>query len=521
MFLQTILVYFGFRQPETPAPRVPIIHNSQFLLDDVIVDICDRLNTGDVFQLAMTCRGMFELLIPTIYSSVIFRCNNHCEQGLEFLLKHRYIASYIRNLRIRCNNMTSSGWKRQCDASVLNESHIIAKLEKLAPDLLNLNTFVWEGARMPQRDNFWSVLRNSCPNLRNLGTTVRRNQGRNAKPEILANSQVFEFRQLVGFAMVINYSGKGMESDISGAPSRTYPLPEMFWEFLRQNADLEELKIETYHANHFDKSAVEIDPLFQLHFPKLQTLSLGTFQQQITWNHWSDLEPHNESQAQFHKFLSNHRSLERVHWDSMYYPGTLWPVLPNLKHVRHYGPPFRMISVKNHRTLRTLEVLAPWRDTYKTSRLPNLTELTITLQRLPYQAVSSLRECHPNLRYLNISSNDYDDRGISLETLAAILLPKHLTTLRITTRVEGDESLEMEGCALSIFRHANSLQSLTIRCIYSQWLAGTLVRKGYVKVGRFEPVSRYPDTIIVGHEVFISAEGKREALRYRSTVQLE
>ncbi|KAJ7584698.1 hypothetical protein C8J56DRAFT_951620 [Mycena floridula] len=506
IFFQALLRFWPFRSSKVH------IYNSQYLPDDILLQISVVLNAAspvDALQMAVTSRRMFRLIIPVIYSSTSFRCNNHCRQGLKFLLKHPYIVSYIRKLTIRCNTPL---WGRKTDLRRLDESKFIKELEKLLPELMNLDTFIWQGKQMPEQDNFWSKLRQSCPSLRHLGIIVRQPKCGHAEPEILADSQVFAFRGLVSFTVVIRRSYKG---GYFSSPPRTYPLPAMFWEFLRQNTDLEELNIETYNFYEHFQSLADIGPLFQLQFPRLRKFSMGDFEQIIPGPPGGWILAHRHLpdaltlHTQFNNFLSNHLSLQWV-YTRLHSWAPSWPLLPNLTHLRCDTP---MIGVHDPSILTSLEVLGVWWEFYPTAAFPNLRELAICLRGQTYRVLSTLRERNPNLHHIDISCDRWSTQGISLEAFSALSLPEHLTTLRITTPHSNNS---MQVHALSIFRHVASLQSLTMRYMTRAGYFDT--HKGYLRVGQFHRVSRYPAMIIAGHEVFISEKGKRESLRYRSAV---
>ncbi|KAJ7576733.1 hypothetical protein C8J56DRAFT_1117159 [Mycena floridula] len=528
--LQTLLRFRPFTKTKLEVHRVHSC-NSQSIPDDILLQIGVVLNAecpGDALQMAVTSRRMFQLIIPVIYASAIFRCNNHCQQGLEFLLKHPYVAPYIRKLKVRCN---SPLWRRKPDLRFVNEARFIQQLEKLAPNLLNLDTFIWEGQQMPERDDFWMILRESCPNLRHLGITVRQHKGGKVEPEILANSQVFGFRRLVSFTIVINVSYK-LWQQTHRLPARTYPLPPRFWDFLGQNTDLEELNIETYHSSRISDSLADVAPLFELHFPKLRRLSLGSFRQLIPSSEVGfaiiPQLPNDvtlEARAKFIRFLDRHLSLERIYsgWDR-HRTDNPWPVLPSLTDLGCMMPlvtrranEFKFGGVSDATNLKSIKLLpssgtSSWSDFYYAECLPNLTELTLWVQGPTYRVISGFRNYHPNLRYLDISSDTNDDSGkeLALDAFSALSLPDNLSTLRITTRHRNDSNMARH--AVLIFRNTPSLRNLTIR--YFPLNAPLFANFGFDRVGRFQRSSR--DPFVIAHEVFISAKGKRVDLRYRS-----
>ncbi|KAJ7576717.1 hypothetical protein C8J56DRAFT_972623 [Mycena floridula] len=441
---------------------------------------------------------MLQLILPVIYSSVIFRCDDHCRGGLRFLLKHPYLARYIREFRIRCNSTLWAGKSR-----VMTQSIIIKMLEKLTPGLVNLVTFDWQGKQMPKSDYFWVLLRQSCPNLRNLSISVRQVNGGRAQPELQSSSKVFDFRGLVSFTIVIRPSFKHYDG--------THPnssLPPMFWEFLRENIDLEVINIETYDRwpSIFSDSYLDIAPLFQLQFPKLRQLSLGSFEQLMPLHGPAPL------QHQCNNFLYNHLSLERAYSNWENFSERPGPMLPNLTHLGSSVPVLDQINTPI--TATSLRLRGWWGDFYCAKHLCNLTELTIREVRdLKHEFISNLRQYHPALRHLDISVYDHSKEAISLEAFSAFSLPDHLTTLRITTRKWNNNMDSLEPQAMLIFRHVESLQTLTVRYTYGRYFS-----TGYLRVGRFQRVSKDPCVIIAGHEISISKQGERKSLHYRSTV---
>ncbi|KAJ7576724.1 hypothetical protein C8J56DRAFT_1061989 [Mycena floridula] len=445
--------------------------------------------------------------MPVIYSSSIFRCNNHCKQGLKFLLNNQFVPPCIRKLTIRCN---SALWGRKCDMRLVNESRFVEKPEKLAPELLNLDTFVWQGKQMPQRDNIWIKM----PQPASPRDHCSPSQGGHAEPEILANSEVFGFRQLVSFAIVIHVSYEGF---LIRQTPHVYSLPMMFWEFLRQNTNLEELSIDTYTPDYLStsESLTDIVPLFDLHFPKLRKLVLGSFTQIVSvWT--QTVFPHlpipmaEEKETQFLQFLSKHGSLESFYSSSRHRASPPWPLLPNLTELRCRNSSIKLLN--NPVNLKSLELLPQGRllfyDSYSPECLPNLTKLTTWIKG-SYQVISRFREYHPNLRHLDISSQE----EISLAAFSALSLPENLTMLQVSTPHRNNR---MKAQAVLIFRHAPSLQKLTLR--YMALNVNRYPNLRFVRVGKFQ-LERIPgDRFVTACEVAMAKKGERKSKRYRTRV---
>ncbi|KAF8635094.1 hypothetical protein AX15_000534 [Amanita polypyramis BW_CC] len=134
---------------------------------DIIVTIAELLCPGDVLSFSLASSAIRHLLLPTLYTSVVLKSSQKCFRTLLMLLAHPDICSYIRKLAVRPNYYLS--WPRR--DGHLDEDWVADMIARIAPSLVLLNWFDWDGLEMPG-DRLWEALRKSCPQLRNISTNL-------------------------------------------------------------------------------------------------------------------------------------------------------------------------------------------------------------------------------------------------------------------------------------------------------------------------------------------------------------
>lgn len=77
-------------------------------------------------------------------------------QRLDFLIRHPCVARKISKLVLRPSHSSTSSLQ-----TLQREELLVKRLEFLAPELVSLRTFIWDGHEMPL-DSIWATLRAWC-----------------------------------------------------------------------------------------------------------------------------------------------------------------------------------------------------------------------------------------------------------------------------------------------------------------------------------------------------------------------
>lgn len=148
--------------------------SGRFVPEDIILEIAEHMDSPrDLLNLCLTVRinlihiilfsltpdhytqssHLYYLILPTLYTSVDLKSSEQCSITLSFLAQHPNIARRIRKLVIRPNHKSWATKERQ-----LHELWVVNVLEKIAFNLRNLHTFLWDGnGRTHVR--LWMILR--------------------------------------------------------------------------------------------------------------------------------------------------------------------------------------------------------------------------------------------------------------------------------------------------------------------------------------------------------------------------
>ncbi|THV03375.1 hypothetical protein K435DRAFT_651502 [Dendrothele bispora CBS 962.96] len=314
---------------------------------DVIFIIADLLYQPDLLSLCLTCKTLHELLLPVLYHTVILRSSRSCVSFLNLLAnepspfsdksesesesesesKSSRLCGYIRELAVRPNyylawpepegpesllsNNTNNNTTNNNNA---DETWVADKLIELAPKMIKLDTFDWDGCEMP-KDELWVALRANCGELK----TVYSNVGyRDLDPD----SALFSFSNLLAFSLTVRHGLTTANNNTTLLNLNPFnneftslePLPQRLWDMLLQRCpDLEEMALCSFSSSvrNFD-----VRPLF---VPLQETttalaLTLGTF------GYTEDFTltpPMSSSPSSLGTFLEDHRELRylRLSWN--------------------------------------------------------------------------------------------------------------------------------------------------------------------------------------------------------------
>ncbi|KAJ3562318.1 hypothetical protein NP233_g9653 [Leucocoprinus birnbaumii] len=174
------------------------------------------------------------------------------------LARQRDICKYVKKLAVRPNYYLS--WPRPDEH--LEEDWVVEKLESLACSFENLHTFDWDGLELPD-DRLWETLRLRCPKLKSVFTNVGT---RSLDP----SSRLFDFTDLTSFSLIVRHGLGGSEL----FPPLEH-LPPRFWDMIIKHCpNLEELAICSFSSS---SRVFDFEPAMAGHWPKLHTLTLGSF----------------------------------------------------------------------------------------------------------------------------------------------------------------------------------------------------------------------------------------------------
>ncbi|GLB33961.1 hypothetical protein LshimejAT787_0108450 [Lyophyllum shimeji] len=256
----------------------------------------------DILRFSLASRKTHKLLLPALYASLECKTYYRCKERLTFLAARPELARHIKRLVIRPNHLMSSSYI-WLDAEV----EISEAVERLAPQLSALATFIWDGLEPPE-ESLWIALRTHCPRLRHIGSTV----GGGA---ILEDSELFTFSDLEGFSLITNYQDRPFSMLVFHHPDAVQSFPEALWTMLLDRcANLKELTLGGERVSYYTP-LFDVRPLTRGRWPKLHSLTLGhTLMQNsgialLDWDSVSEMQ----SMKDFSSFISSHRHLRKLH----------------------------------------------------------------------------------------------------------------------------------------------------------------------------------------------------------------
>lgn len=259
---------------------------------DILIEIAERLWPADILNFSLASSYTRTLLMPALYEAVILKSSRSCKITLKMLATRPDICGVIRKLAVRPNYYLA--WPKANEP--LDESWVAKAVERIAPNLQRLHTFDWDGLEMPD-DQLWKTLQNSCPNLRTLYSNVGY---RLLDPD----SHLFDFKNLTSFTMTVRHGLNGSEL----FPTLEELPPRLVDMLTNHCPDLEELGICSFSSS---ARIFDIEPLTSASWPKLHSLTLGSFGYQEDFT----LTPSNS--YALGQFLSSHSSLTylRLAWN--------------------------------------------------------------------------------------------------------------------------------------------------------------------------------------------------------------
>ncbi|KAG6853525.1 hypothetical protein C0991_003520 [Blastosporella zonata] len=177
------------------------------------------------------------------------------------------LACHIRALTVRPNNV-----ERTPSGDYLDEDLVAGLVAMMASRMLHLRLFYWDGLEMP-KDKLWLALRQFCPLLKSVGTSVGGLPIRNA-------DALFDFRDLVSFTLSVK--SDSLDWLLDGGPT-IEKLPRRCWQMLLENCpNLQDLAIggSAPSPRIFDTRHVTAG-----RWPRLRKLTLGDMQLQSPSDH--------------------------------------------------------------------------------------------------------------------------------------------------------------------------------------------------------------------------------------------
>ncbi|KAH0587751.1 hypothetical protein H2248_006509 [Termitomyces sp. 'cryptogamus'] len=286
--------WFQSKKVSPPHPAAP------WMPPEVLITIAQFIDLPrDIVNFLLVSWEIYRLLLPVLYSSVECKTYVRCRERLKALIAHPDRAKHVRKLILRPNDiMSSMVYYAWFDA----EEQISDDMNKLAPMLMSLETFIWDGVEPPE-EKLWVALRKHCPRLRYIGSTV-------GGLPLSEDSELFNFNDLKGFSLIVNYRTRLFLN-----PDGIHKFPDALWNMLLDRcSDLEELILggerTMYYSPLFD-----IRPIVHGRWPKLRTLIFGhTLMQDTspTVLDWDDMAQE-ESMKEFSRFISSHPLLAKLH----------------------------------------------------------------------------------------------------------------------------------------------------------------------------------------------------------------
>ncbi|KAF8975712.1 hypothetical protein BDQ17DRAFT_1339883 [Cyathus striatus] len=263
---------------------------------DIILDIVELLAPVDVLSFSLCSsylRNLRNLLLPSLYTTLIFKSSKKCKSTLEMLTHCPEISKHIKRLAVRLNYYLS--WPKPDEW--LDEEWVIGAIKRMGwrfPGMgfggLYASGEFFAGGYSGDRGARcmgcvgWNVGSGvagvGCPKLKSVFTNI------GMKP-LDPHSELFNFTDLTSFSLVVRHGLGGNE-----------PLPPGLWNMLTTSPNLEELAICSFSSS---TRILDFSPLSLLTFPKLHTLTLGSFGYQSDFT----LGP-----AELGSFLEKHSGLD-------------------------------------------------------------------------------------------------------------------------------------------------------------------------------------------------------------------
>ncbi|KAF8079361.1 hypothetical protein FPV67DRAFT_113735 [Lyophyllum atratum] len=332
--------------------------------DDIILLIAEHLSTLERLQCCQVSRRMHSILLRPLYEFIDIRSADKCRSLMKVLRSNPSIR-YIRSLSVRPYRVAD--WVGSASDKALNLGEFVLLLRGTSErqQFACLHTFDWVGAEAPE-DELWIALRQYCPQLRRIGTTVGPRTC-----HIEDHSHLFSFQGLLSFSFTTSVAAK-WPVFFDGKD-----LPPRFWQFLLTNCpNLEELTLE---GTRETTQLYNIRRVLNARWPHLKILNLGSL----------SFRGYREDDEKMRAFISAHPSLENVKFiRGMYYSHVSMFYLPALPSLQSFTGRLQQLKLAPH--------------------LPNLKELCLTDWFDPAARFAQMLRPFPGIASLAISVNFLD-----------------------------------------------------------------------------------------------------------------
>ncbi|KAH9476327.1 hypothetical protein JR316_0011902 [Psilocybe cubensis] len=256
---------------------------------DIVREIVDLLAPSDILNFSLASKHLRAMLLPALYETVTLKSSKNCRVTLSMLKSRKDICGYVRKLAVRPNYYLA--WPRPDEQ--LSEEWVVSMIEDISMDLISLHTFDWDGLELPD-DSLWHTLRSNCPELKSVFSNV------GTRP-LDPSSTLFDFSNLTSFSLIVRHGLGG--SDLF---PELEALPPRLWDMLRTRCpDLQELAICSFSSS---ARVFDFDPITDGHWPKLHTLTLGSFGYQQDFS----LGPPALNNNSLSSFLDSHTNLKYI-----------------------------------------------------------------------------------------------------------------------------------------------------------------------------------------------------------------
>ncbi|KAF8640283.1 hypothetical protein AX16_010178 [Volvariella volvacea WC 439] len=333
-----------FRGSRLQLVRCPTPHHRIHIPDDIILEVVQYLCPDEILQCCLLSRHFYYLLLPALYTHLNPRTNKASHTLVYNILKRpedigdasRWdLTRHVRYLTIRINY--PSGWATTIQSEKhIDELNFALTLEEIARQgaLRTLQMFRWDGSEAP-KDSLWLTLRECCPMLKDIGTTV------GPETQMLnPDSHLFGFTDLLGFSLTARDHKKWQSQGLS-PKCIDQPLPDRLWDMLL--VDSPNLQALTLDGQYQTYELWNIRRILSGRWPNLRSLYLGSLS---STGYPSDAKT-------MSTFLSHHRhTLQKLSFQGgMYYSRTTAFYLVRLPHLVEF-------SGKSQQLRKVFEALA-------------------------------------------------------------------------------------------------------------------------------------------------------------------
>ncbi|KAF9463246.1 hypothetical protein BDZ94DRAFT_1308981 [Collybia nuda] len=509
--------FFRFKSPNTTALSSwggPV----HIIPADVFSEIGKYMpSLRDILNLSLSCRRAREALIPQLYTTTELRSNRHCKVALEAFSTQPHIASRVRNIVICPNGVEPQG-------ELQNETSISDMISLVAKNLSSLETFFWDGLELPDEE-IWINLKNSCPRLRGIKTTIGSSPLQNS-------SHLFDFDNLTQFSISVKSTSLKW---LAGGRTRIEKFPRRFWEMILERCpNLEELTIGGVAPS---PRCFDIQHVTRGRWPRLQSLTLGDM---ILLQCDGEQRSQNCFPGENHSFtgfLVAHPSLREIsfqHSGGKNFPSSFSLPDSALPKVTSFSGPLKYVTtLPNPMLLQALTLTSLYHSIMSfpstctiLKGLPSLLSLSIWIdlsfsnRKILHDdgdIFRSLLESCPQLVHFDVKCFTRPTFHIN-EFAVALRYAPQLKSFSLTKMYKAGEE-DMILTALRVANYNPNLCDFTLRYTQDAWLTQNQGRTK--QVGKYEIVpdtSGLPLTLLV-HERGVRAFGITFNRRYSHTLQ--